>query len=447
MRLRLFRASAACLIGLLTIGIAPIGAGQQAQSSKPGTTAIKAARMIEVKTGTVVPNVTVVIEGDRIVSARTNGPVPAGARVIDLGNATLLPGLIDCHTHLLTNLVPVIDEDANGLLTIARLGTVRRSLLGAAMARQDLEAGITTVRDLGNSGLNGDVALRDAINKGWVPGPRVFASTRALSAIGGQFRGFAHEAQPLIANEYAQITGADEARRAVRQAFYDGADLIKVIVNTDAQVLTVEEMKVIVEEAHRVKKKVAAHAIGGLATRVAVDAGVDSIEHAYTVPNDVLKDMAAKHIFLVPTDGTVDVYVELVVKPQAKSPEEVEEGRKQFTEFAKQNHDRLSRAIKMGVPIAAGSDMYYALDGKTRGEASLTMLHAYVEAGMRPVDIIKAATVNAAELLGQAASLGAIEPKMFADIIAVDEDPLTDIRALDHVVFVMKGGAVVKSAR
>jgi imidazolonepropionase-like amidohydrolase len=394
-----------------------------------------------------VNNVTVVIEGDRIVSAGTNGAVPTGARVIDLGNATLLPGLIDSHTHLLTNLEPVMEESANGLLTIARLGTARRSLLGAAMARQDLEAGITTVRDLGNSGLNGDVALRDAINKGWVPGPRVFASTRALSAVGGQFEGIAHEAQSLIANEYAEISGTDEARRAVRQAFYDGADLIKVIVNTGAQVLTVEEMKVIVEEAHRVKKKVAAHAIGGLATRVAVDAGVDSIEHAYTIPDDVLKDMAAKHIFLVPTDGTVDVYVELVVKPQAKSPQEVEEGRKQFTEFARRNHDRLSRAIQLGVPIAAGSDMYYALAGKTRGEASLTMLRAYAEAGMRPADIIKAATVNAAELLGQSTSLGAIEPKMLADIIAVRGDPLKDITALEHVVFVMKGGEVFKSAQ
>jgi imidazolonepropionase-like amidohydrolase len=353
--------------------------------------------------------------------------------------------LIDSHTHLLMNLDPVIDEDANGLLTIARLGNVRRSLLGAAMARQDLEAGITTVRDLGNSGLNGDVALRDAINRGWVPGPRVFGSTRALSAVGGQFSGIAHEAQSLIANEYVEISGADEARRAVRQAFYDGADLIKVIVNTGAQVLTVEEMKVIVEEAHRVRKKVAAHANGDQATRIAVDAGVDSIEHAYTVPDDVLKDMAAKHIFLVPTDGPLDIYVEIAVKPQAKSAEELEAGRKQFAEFVRKNHDRISRAMKFGVPIAAGSDMYYALPGKSRGEASLGMLRAYAEAGMRPADIIKAATANGAELLGRQTSLGAIEPKMFADIIAVREDPLKDITALERVVFVMKGGEVVKA--
>ena len=169
----------------------------------------------------------------------------AGAKVIDLGNMLLLPGLIDSHTHLLQNYSPGIGgDDPNMLLTVATMSPARRALLGAAMGREDLEAGITTVRDVGNSGYNGDVALRDAIAAGWVTGPRMLVSTRALSAAGGQFGGLAAEAQSLLAQEYVVISGVEEARRAVRQAFYDGADLIKVIVNTGPRVVSLDEMKV-----------------------------------------------------------------------------------------------------------------------------------------------------------------------------------------------------------
>ena len=180
------------------------------------------------------------------------------------------------------------------LLTVATMSTAKRALLGAKMGLEDLEAGITTVRDLGNSGFGGDVALRDAINAGWVVGPRIRASTRALSAAGGQFGPLQPETQKLIEQEYAVISTVDEARRAVRQAFYDGADLIKVIVNTGPRVVSLDEMKAIVEEAHRVNRTVAAHAIGDTATRIAAEAGVTSIEHAYTVPDDVLQDDGAE---------------------------------------------------------------------------------------------------------------------------------------------------------
>jgi imidazolonepropionase-like amidohydrolase len=346
-----------------------------------------------------------------------------------------MPGLIDAHTHLLQNYSGYLEgDDPNMVLTVAVMGTVRRALLGAKMGREDLEAGFTTVRDLGNSGVNGDVALRDAIEQGWVTGPRIVASTRALSAAGGQFGNLAAEAQHLIANEYVVIGSVDDARRAVRQAFYDGADVIKVIVNTGPRVVSLDEMKAIVEEAARVGRKVAAHAIGETPTRIAAEAGVASIEHAYSIPDDVLAMMAKKKIFLVPTDYPAESYTSFARPPG-------ETGAKQF---AAANAARLMRALKAGVPVAFGSDEYYQFPGKNRGEGTYQTLRAYHAAGMSMLQVIQAATVNAAELLGWQARVGTLEKGKLADIIAVEGDPLASIDALTAVRFVMKGGVVVR---
>jgi imidazolonepropionase-like amidohydrolase len=356
----------------------------------------------------------------------------------------VLPGLIDSHTHLLENYDSALgNDDNNMILTVTQMSAAKRALLGAAMGREDLEAGITTVRDLGNSGLNGDVALRDAINNGWVVGPRMIVSTRALSAAGGQFGGIQAETQKLIEQEYVVISGIEEARRAVRQAIYDGADCIKVIVDTGPRIVSLEEMKVIVEEAHRVNKKVAAHAVADQAIRIAAEAGVDSVEHGYGGSDQSFALMAQKKIFLVPTDGTLDDYL-LLLGRHGGSEEEQKQRRAQMQMGLKQLQNRLARAIKAGVRIAAGSDMYYSMPGKTRGRASLTMLGAYADSGMAPIDIIRAATVNAAELLGLQNRIGAIEAPKLADIIAVEGDPLKDIGELLNVKFVMKGGKVIK---
>lgn len=431
--------------GLFLLSQAPAVHAQSPTPAAP-VRAIKCGRLLDVRTGRVIPNGVVLVQGRTILQAGANVAIPLGADVLDLGNALVLPGLIDAHTHLLSNNNPALDGDANNVvLNVATLSTARRVLLGAAMGREDLEAGITTVRDLGNSGLNGDVALRDAIAQGQVVGPRLVASTRALSAAGGQFGTLTPEAQALVAQEYVAVSGVEEARRAVRQALYDGADCIKVIVNTGPRVLSLDELKVIVDEAHRVGKTVAAHADGDHATRLAAQAGVNSIEHAYTVPDDVLKLMKAKRIFLVPTDGTADSYALAFPSPAGASPEQRAADAALYQLVATRNNKRLARAVNAGVRIAAGSDMYYQLPGLTRGQSSLRMLRAYAAAGMTPLEIIRAATLNGAELLGLKDKIGALAPGLAADLIAVDGDLLTDITALEKVRFVMKGGQIIKN--
>jgi imidazolonepropionase-like amidohydrolase len=417
-----------------------------ASAQTPKRTAVRAARMLDIKSGNFINNAVILIEGDRITSVGEKLEIPKNTEIIDLGSATILPGLIDAHTHLLQNYDSKIGgDDPNMILTVTQLGTTKRALLGAAMGREMLEAGFTTVRDLGNSGVNGDVALRDAIRSGWVVGPRMVVSTRALSATGGQFSEMTAETQKLIEHEYVVINNADEARRAVRQAFYDGADCIKVIVNTGARVLSLEEMKVIVEEAHRVNKKVAAHAIGDAATRIAAEAGVDSIEHAYTIPDDVLRMMAEKNIYLVPTDYTAEFSLALYSFSADTPAEEIKRRTEAVNRITKAGQERIARAVKFGVRIAAGSDEYYQVKGKTRGQASMNIFRAYLASGMTPLEIIRSATINNADLLaGERALFGSIEKGKFADLIAVPGNPIKDITELENVNFVMKGGTIIK---
>jgi imidazolonepropionase-like amidohydrolase len=438
-----------CNVFVLVTLLAAIG---HAQVTSSGIIAIRASWLLDGIHDRPIANAVVLVRGERIAQVGTNLPIPQDALIIDLGNRTLLPGIIDCHTHLLQNFDPALPggEELNMLQTVATMSTAKRALLGAAMAREDLNSGITTVRDLGNSGLNGDVALRDAIASNWVQGPRMLVSTRALAPAGGQFGETADgrystldtAAQGLIAQEYVVIGSVDDAHRAVRQAFYDGADLIKVIVSEGPRTLSPEEMRAIVEDAHRVHRKVAAHAIGDDATRLAAEAGVDSIEHAYTMTDDVLKMMAAKHIFLVPTDGPEQEYIELLSGglPKASANEVLARAHR----AVERRSDRLKRAIAFRVPIAAGSDMYWNLNGHTRGENSVATLGAYADEGMSAGEIIRAATSNAAELLGRD-DIGSLEAGRFADMIAVSGNPLSDASTLEHVTFVMKGGVVIRN--
>lgn len=421
--------------------------GNSQETANPSRIALRAARMIDGKSDTPTDNPVILIDGGKISAVGAGLAIPAGTKVIDLGNVTLLPGLIDVHTHLLSEMngENVSLQDVEMLKVVATQSTAERALLGAKLGREDLEAGITTVRDVGNSGVNGDVALRDAINNGWLPGPRIVAATRALAAPGGQFGHLTPEAQKIIEQEYVIVNGPDSARQAVRQALYDGANCIKVIVNGSPANVTLEEMKAIVDEAHIAGVKVAAHAIGDKATRIAAEAGVDSIEHAYVITDDTLKMMAQKHIFLVPTDGTVQEFLNMIFGHRQPTPEEQAEQEQWIKPYVAGNRDRLQRARKFGVPIAAGSDMYLTMPNEDRGQASLDMFDAYSAEGLTPLEIIHAATSNAAELLGWQKKIGTLEAGKYADIIAVPGDPLQDATTLKHARFVMKGGVVIKN--
>ena len=404
------------------------------------TVAIRAARLLDVRTGRYLLDPVLIVRGERVDTVGAGLAIPAGARVIDLGDVTLLPGLIDSHSHLLKNNNPRFFDGPSMMLDVTVGNTTTRALRGAGMAREALDAGITTVRDVGNSGTNGDVALRDAIDAGYVVGPRIVACTRALSPVGGQLPRVAAENQRLVEEEYVPVSGVEEARKAVRQAIYYGADCIKVIVDAGDLMMTREELDAIVTEARRYGRTVAAHAVSEAAIRLAANARVSSIEHGFALQEELAKLLAANGVFLVPNDYPAEVYV----MNTPRTPEQRRESERQYRGFTQRMRKRLAIAVGAGVRIAAGSDMYNDI-GLPRGEASLLILGAYAEAGMSPIEIIRATTINAAELLGRARDVGTLERGKYADVVAVPGDPLRDALVLQRARFVMKGGRVIRN--
>lgn len=434
------------LLTLLCLLIFFVSSNIKAQQSTD-IVVIKAARLLNVKTGELVNNVVVIVEDGKIRELGSALSLPAGAKVIDLGDVTLLPGMIDVHTHLLQNLSfetsARIRESGSMIHTLSTMSDAKRALLGATMAREDLMSGITTVRDLGNSGTNADVDLRDAINQGWILGPRMLVSTRALAPVGGQFNKLVKEAQGLIDKEYAIVSGPEEARRAVRTAIFDGADVIKVIVDAEARLLTLEELQMIVNEAHRVGIKVAAHAGIEQAAMLAAEAGVDSIEHVYGISDALLKLMAKKNIAMVATDFPAWYYLG---KSNEKEVSEADKPRLAMFNYAAQAAlDRIRRAKAAGVRIVMGSDSYFQAGELSRGQSSLLPLRVYAAAGLTPLEVIKTTTIHAAELLGWQEKIGSLEKGKLADIIAVPGNPLETLQNLEKVSFVMKAGVVLKS--
>jgi imidazolonepropionase-like amidohydrolase len=435
---------------MLTLLVA-LSASALAQNTPTKTTLIKAGRVLDVKAGIYLPNQGVLVAGDRIKDVGSFDSVKARAQqdavIIDLGQATLLPGLIDCHGHLLCSMEGRWYPDGEAVvMTITRVGQAKRALIGAANARDMLEAGFTSVRNVGHSGVNGDAALRDAINEGLVPGPRVQAACRKLTPVGGQAVELRSEnAAAIIAEEFLTVGNAEEARRAVRQALADGADVIKVVVDDNNRILNSDEMRAIVEEAHRVKIKVAAHATTQAGVQAAIDGGVDSIEHAEEATEEQFKAMCDKGIFLDPTLLTAQSLRDIYLKSLYFSPEETTKFEKDIKAFIDLSKAKLQRALKAGVKIAAGSDMWMRYPGKKRGEATTVMFEAMIDAGLPQIETIRAATINAAELLGWQDRAGSVEAGKFADLIAVAGDPLKDVGELKRVRFVMKGGEVVKN--
>ncbi len=440
------------MLGLLLLFMVPWGAAQNvaaqnvaAQNNAAKITLLKAGRLLDVRAGKYLVDQGVLIEGERIQEvgpfAQVRAHAPKDAVVIDLGGAAVLPGLIDCHAHLLDAMGL---EDEALLQAVAGMSVSRRALLGARMAREELEGGFTTVRVLGHSGIDGDAALRDAVNEGWVMGPRILASCRKLAPPGGQLMTLNPAvAKEILEQEFLIVGSADEARAAVRQNRAYGADGIKVVADPEGRFLTLGEMKAIVEEAHRSGMKVAVHANTVVGIQAAIDARVDSIEHGDDVTDEQLKAMREAGIFLDITPfsgGRLRGWLRKNTPLSRRSRFQWEKNDQQS------GAARLRRVLQSGVKYAAGSDMWFEYPGKTRGEATATMYGALLSLGMEPVDIVRAGTMRAAELIGWQDRVGVIEAGKFADIVATSGDPLRDIGDLEQIGFVMKGGVVVRNS-
>jgi imidazolonepropionase-like amidohydrolase len=425
-----------------------------AQSAVPFTL-VKAGRLLDPRTGSVLAPAAVLIEGDKIkqVGSPSQISAPAGARIIDLGTA-ILPGLIDSHTHLFLDIIvpPELEQQRhyNGLFAPGMLLAIiespgKRALMGAQSAREDLESGFTTVRNLGHSGIDGDTELRDAINARRVPGPRILASGRKLITRGSYVQNLNPAlADAILQQEFLLIDGADQARQAVRRNAFQNVDVIKVAADEN---LTVTELKAVIEEAHRDHLKVAVHATDRISIQTAIDSGADSIEHGNDVTDEQLKQMRDKGIFIDLTPTFYDLFYFKITEPSVVILPASRVGAVNRNARRKQDYDQLvQRVLKSGVSFAAGSDMCWFYPGKTRGEASTATLVKLRDAGMSPNDVIRAITINAAEMLGWQDRIGAIEPGRFADLIAVAGDPVADITELERVRFVMKGGEIVRNS-
>jgi imidazolonepropionase-like amidohydrolase len=399
-------------------------------------TAIKCGRLINPADGSVTQNAIIIVRGDRIDQVGAGLKIPDGAKVIDLSNLTVLPGLIDAHTHILLQ-----PEDERGAPPVITKSQAFRTVQAVAAAKRDLEAGFTTMRDLDSEGAGfADVAIRDGINRGIIPGPRLFVSTYALTITGGHMNNSGLNPDIQIPDP-AALTDSREAMIAeVRREVKYGADWIKLYAtgtlrHVDPVTLeplsqvSLEDVKAVVAEAARWHRDVAAHAYGGDGAKNAIRGGVRSLEHGMLMDDEALKLLVEHGTFWCPT---LSVYL-------PETPEDNTEMRRRIVAHHK---EVFQKAMKMGVKICFGTDVG-AFEHGTSAREFLKM----VEYGMKPIDAIRSATVRAAELLRMEKEIGRIEPGKYADIIAVEGNPLDDIGALTRVAFVMKAGQVYKSAR
>jgi imidazolonepropionase-like amidohydrolase len=423
----------ACVVAIL----AAMAATASAQAPAGKRTVIRAGRVLNVRTGELRANQAIVIEGDKVAQIASSSEVKAAAgdTTIDLPDATVLPGLIDAHTHLTFELSSLGYQGLG-------ISTAREALRGAKNARRTLEAGFTSVRNVGARDY-ADIALRDAINDGDVIGPRMVASGPALGITGG------HCDENLLPPAFhfqgdGVADGIEAVQHKVREVIKYGADVIKICAtggvlskgdDPNASQYTLEEMKAIVADAHRLGRKVAAHAHGAEGVRWASEAGVDSVEHGHLMDDVAIATLKKNGTYLVPTLFLTEYMQQNMERSDV--PEYSKQKMRMVAAAAQQN---AKKAFAAGVKVAFGTDAAVYPHGLNAGE-----FHVYVKLGMTPLAAIQTATINAADLLGWSKQVGTLEPGKWADLIAVDGDPTKDVTILEHVRFVMKGGTIYKN--
>lgn len=415
-----------------------LAAQRGAAPATPNIVVVRAAKLIDTKNGTTIANPVVVIEDDKVKAVGPGLAAPAGAQVIDLKGATLLPGLIDCHTH-------VTAQPSDYYEDIFRKSPIDYAVIAHIYAKRTLDAGFTTIRDVG-AGEYLDVALKRAIDKGDIPGPRMIPAGLAISSTGGHgdLTGFSPYVR--IENLSGVADGVDAIRKLVRQNVKYGADVIKVLAgggvlseeeNVGGPQFSQEELNALVEEAHMWGRRVAAHAHGAEPIKRAIKAGVTSVEHASLIDDEGIR-LAKEHGTYLVMDIYNDDYI-LAEYTRMGYPERIMNKERQVGRTQREN---FQKAVRAGVKLAFGTDAgVYPHGWNAKQFAHM------VKWGMTPMQAIQAATLNAADLLGWNGKVGVVEPGAFADLVAVAGDPLADITELERVTFVMKGGAVVKGGR
>lgn len=397
-------------------------------------TGLRCGRLLDPSSGRVIENAVILVRGDRVEKVGTGLQIPENATVIDLSRHTVLPGLIDCHTHVLLQ-----PEDETGVPPVITKSQAYRTIQGVAAARRDLEAGFTTMRDVDSEGAGfADVALRDAINRGIVPGPRLLVSTLALTITAGHMNNTGLNPDIQVPDPAALTDSRDAMIAEVRRQIKYGADWIKLyatgtlrhinpVTLEPVNQVSLEDVRAVVAEAARWRRDVAAHAYGGEGGRNSILGGVRSIEHGMLMTDEDLKLLVEHGTFWCPT---LSVYLP--------------ETRQDDTELRRRivaSHKRVfQKALQMGAKIAFGTDV-----GAFEHGASAREFELMVSYGMKPLEAIRSATLRGAELLRMEKQIGTLEPGKYADVIAVDGQPLDDISALKRVVFVMKEGRVHKA--